>query len=51
MKLSPKAKRWRDHDDDVDKLNRKIDQLETTIREKQHEIDTLRPSSHSIFDR
>jgi hypothetical protein len=50
LKLSDKARKWRDHADDIDKLNAKINELETKVRTQQAEIAVLTPSEkHSFF--
>jgi hypothetical protein len=52
LELSPKAKKWRDHSDDLAKANEKIATLEETIRERDRTIASLqaKPAKKSVFD-
>jgi hypothetical protein len=49
LELSAKAKKWRDHSDDVAKLERRIAELEETVREKDRQI-AAKPVKKSVFD-
>jgi len=45
LELSDKAKRWRDHSDDIAKLNAKLEALEATNREQSRELSALKATT------
>jgi hypothetical protein len=49
LELSPKAKKWRDHSDDVAKLEKRIADLEDQVREKDRQL-AAKPVRKSVFD-